>query len=60
MKHRTSPLTRLLTLALAVIMLVGMMTVGVNAATIKNVKHYHLPQFETDCGRCLFYNICLF
>ena len=40
MKHRTSSLTRLLTLALAVIMLVGVMTVGVNAATIKNVKHY--------------------
>ncbi len=40
MKHRNSPLARLLTLALAVIMLFGVMTVGANAATIKNVKHY--------------------
>ncbi len=40
MKHCHSPLSRLLTLVLAVVMLVGVMTVGVNAATIKNVKHY--------------------
>ena len=40
MKHRTCLLSRVLTLVLAVIMLVSVMSVGVNAATIKNVKHY--------------------
>ena len=40
MKHCNTPLMRLLTLALAVIMLFGVMTVGANAATINNVKHY--------------------
>ena len=40
MKHCHSPLSRLLTLVLAVVMLFGVMSVGVNAATIKNVKHY--------------------
>ena len=40
MKHRNSPLTRLLTLALAVVMLFGVMTVGANAATKETVKQY--------------------
>ena len=40
MKIRKSCLTRMLTLALAVIMLVGVMTFGVSAATIDNAEHY--------------------
>lgn len=40
MKHCSSPIARLMTLVLAVVMLFGVMTVGVNAASLSNVKHY--------------------
>ena len=40
MKHRKSLLSRLLTMALAVVMLVGILGVGASAASIENAAHY--------------------